>query len=116
MDMSAKNVGEYIATLPADAQKLVLKMRKTIKEAAPGAEESMGYGVPSFKLNGKQLVYYAAFRDHLGFYPGSSRAIRAFSKELIGYETAKGTVRFPFGKPVPWNLIKKIVAFRINEI
>jgi len=108
-----KNIDEYIATFLKDVQAKLQKLRKVIKQAAPKAEEAIRYGIPTFRLNGN-LVHFAAYQKHIGFYPTSSAIIK-FKKELAKYELAKGTVRFSIGKPLPLNLIKKIVKFRVKE-
>ena len=109
-----KTIDEYIGAFPPEIKKNLMKVRSAIKETAPEAEEYFAYGVPAFKLNGKPLVYYAAFKSHIGFYPTPS-AIIAFKKELSKYKTSEGTVRFPLNEPVPLELIKKMVKFRMQE-
>lgn len=89
-------------------------MRRTIREAAPEAVETISYQMPAFKLNGKGLVYFAAFKNHIGFYPIPS-GIEAFKKELSPYKQGKGSVQFPFDKPVPYGLVEKVVRFRAKE-
>ena len=108
-----KTVDEYLSAVPANAKSILEKLRKTIKQAAPQAEELISYNMPAFKLNG-MLVYYAAYKDHIGFYPTPS-GIEAFKKELSDYEGAKGSVKFPIVRPVPFDLISKIVKFRVGE-
>ena len=108
-----KNADEYIATFPEDKAAILEKFRATIKKAAPGAEEVISYGIPAFKLNGL-LVWFAGHNKHIGFYPRVS-AIEAFKKELATYKGAKGSVQFPFDKPMPLALVTKIVKFRIKE-
>lgn len=98
---------------PEDIQKILIKLRKTIKDAAPDAEETISYRMPTFKLNGN-LVHFAAMKNHIGFYPAPS-GVAAFKKELASYETSKGAVRFPLGKPIPFDVVKKIVKFRVIE-
>jgi uncharacterized protein YdhG (YjbR/CyaY superfamily) len=110
---SAANIDRYIKPFPPAVRVKLKTVRSLIKRLAPGAEEAVKYGIPTFVLNGN-LVHFAAFKDHLGFYPASS-GIAAFKNELKKYDTAKGTVRFPFDQPLPLSLIKKIVKFRINE-
>ena len=88
-------------------------MRQAIKDAAPEAEEVISYQMPAFKQNGI-LVWFAAFKSHIGFFPKAA-AVEAFKKELSGYEVSKGTVRFPLDKPIPFDLVKKIVEFRVKE-
>ena len=108
-----KNIDEYIAGFPENIQAILQNLRRVIHEAAPEAQETISYSMPAFKQNGI-LVYFAAFKDHIGFFPTSS-GVSAFSKELAPYDTSKGTVRFPLDKPLPVNLIKKIVKFRAQE-
>jgi uncharacterized protein YdhG (YjbR/CyaY superfamily) len=103
----------YIAQFPAQVQRLLKQMRKAVREAAPDAEETISYQIPAYKLNG-YLVYFAAFKHHIGFYPTSS-GIRAFRRELAGYIGGKGTVRFPLGEPLPLQLVKRIVQYRVAE-
>ena len=108
-----KSIDEYIESFPTEVQDVLEKLRQTIRTAAPEAEETISYRIPAFRLNGS-LVYFAAFKNHIGFYPTSS-GIRAFKKELSQYSGSKGTVRFPLGKPLPLTLISKIVKFRVAE-
>jgi uncharacterized protein YdhG (YjbR/CyaY superfamily) len=108
-----KTIDEYIKTFPEDVQNILEKMRKTIQEAAPGAEEAISYQIPTFRLNGN-LVHFAANKNHIGFYPAPS-GIEAFKKELAPYKGAKGSVQFPIDSPVPYGLVKKIVLFRVQE-
>ena len=107
------NIDEYIGTFPKDVQNILQKLRQTIRKAAPDAEEAISYQMPVFKLHGN-LVYFAAFKDHIGFFPTSS-GVAAFKKELSSYKTSKGTVRFPLNKPLPLALIGRIVKFRAQE-
>jgi uncharacterized protein YdhG (YjbR/CyaY superfamily) len=109
----AKNIDEYIAGFPTDVQRILHEIRSIIRTAAPGAEEAIKYGIPTFVLNGN-LVHFAAFQKHIGFYPTPS-GIEAFKDELSAYQSAKGSVQFPLGKPVPLGLIRKIVKFRVKE-
>jgi len=106
-------VDEYFAAFPAEAKSLLKQMRKIIREAAPQAEELISYNMPAFKQGGA-LVYYAAYKNHIGFYPTAS-GIRNFTKELAGLETSKGAIRFPIDQPLPVALVKKIVKFRVTE-
>ena len=108
-----KTIDEYIKTFPEDVQRILKKMRKTIRNAAPEAAEAISYQMPAFKLNGA-LVYFAAFKNHIGFYPTSS-GIEEFKKELSPYKGGKGSVQFPIKKPIPYDLLKKIVIFRMKE-
>jgi uncharacterized protein YdhG (YjbR/CyaY superfamily) len=108
-----KNVDEYIASAPKEAQSKLREMRAVIHSAAPKAEEGISYGIPAYNLGGV-LVYFAGYSSHIGFYPTSS-GIREFKKELSVFKTSKGTVRFPLDKPLPFELITKIVRFRVKE-
>jgi uncharacterized protein YdhG (YjbR/CyaY superfamily) len=108
-----KTVDEYLSALPANTKGILEAVRKTIKQAAPQAEELISYNMPAFTLHGR-LVYYAAFKNHVGFYPVSS-AIKAFQKELSDYKTSKGTIQFPIERPIPYGVITKIVKFRVRE-
>jgi len=111
--MPSTTIDEYIAQFPKEIQEILSKIRSLISKEAPTAEEAMTYGIPTFKLNGN-LVHFAAFKKHIGFYPTPS-GIEAFKKELTEYEISKGTVRFPLDKPIPYVLIKDIVKFRVAE-
>jgi uncharacterized protein YdhG (YjbR/CyaY superfamily) len=108
-----KTIDEYIAASPQNVQNILEKMRQAIRESAPQAEEVISYQMPAFKLNGI-LVYFAAFKRHIGFFPTTS-AMEAFKEELSGYAVSKGTVRFPLDKPIPLDLVKRIVKFRVRE-
>jgi len=110
---SIESVDSYIQSSPPEIQKKLRQLRSMIRSAAPAAVEKISYRMPTFFLNGN-LVYFAAFKNHIGFYPGS-KAIEKFSKELASYEGSKGTVRFPFDSPIPAALIKKIVRYRVKE-
>ena len=107
------SIDEYIATFPEDTQKILKELRKTIKAAAPKAEEKISYQMPTFALHGN-LVHFAAFKNHIGFYPTPS-GIQEFKDELSIYEGAKGSVKFPIDRPLPLKLISKIVKFRVAE-
>jgi uncharacterized protein YdhG (YjbR/CyaY superfamily) len=109
-----RTIDEYIRTFPTNTQNILEKMRQTIKEAAPEAVEAISYQMPTFKLNGKNLVYFAAFKNHIGFYPIPS-GIEAFKKELSPYKQGKGSVQFPLDKPIPYDLVEKIVKYRVKE-
>jgi len=106
-------IDEYIKTFPKDVQIILEKMRQTIRKAAPEAVEAISYQIPTFKLNGN-LVHFGAFKNHIGFYPTSS-GIRAFKKQLTPYKGARGSVQFPIEKPIPYDLVGKIVKFRVKE-
>jgi uncharacterized protein YdhG (YjbR/CyaY superfamily) len=107
------HIDEYILSFPKEIQKVLEQLRATVKKVAPQATEVISYGVPAFKLNG-MLVWFAAHSHHIGLYPRVS-AIEAFKKELSIYKGAKGSVQFPFDKPLPLELITKILEFRVAE-
>ncbi len=113
METLYKTIDEYIKTFPAEIQITLDKMRQTIRKAAPKAVEVISYQMPAFKLNGI-LVYFAAHKNHIGFYPTSS-GIETFKKELSSYKSSKGAVQFPLDKPIPFDLVEKIVKFRARE-
>ena len=108
-----ETIDEYIKTFPKDVQTILEKMRQTIRRAAPEAEETISYQIPTFKLNGISLVHFAAFRKHIGLYPPVPAA---FKKEVSAYEGPKGNLRFPTDKPIPYDLVTRIVLFREKEI
>ncbi len=108
-----KTIDEYIAGFPRDIQEILGKIRMTIRKAAPDAEETIKYRMPTFTLKGN-LVHFAAFKKHIGFYP-TPTGTEKFQKELSVYKGAKGSVRFPLDKPIPFNLISRIVKFRAKE-
>jgi uncharacterized protein YdhG (YjbR/CyaY superfamily) len=109
-----RTIEEYINTFPEDVQIILGKIKQTIFRAAPEAIETISYGIPTFKLNGKYLVYFAAWKNHIGFYPMPSGA-KAFRKELSVYKQGKGSIQFPLDKSIPHDLVHKIVIFRARE-
>jgi uncharacterized protein YdhG (YjbR/CyaY superfamily) len=109
------NVDDYISDFPEDIQSILEKIRTTIRKAAPGALEMISYGIPAFKFQGKPLAYFAAFKNHIGFYP-TPTGIDEFEKELSVYKQGKGSVQFPIDKPMPLKLIDKIAKYRMNKI
>ncbi|HMI67835.1 MAG TPA: DUF1801 domain-containing protein [Cyclobacteriaceae bacterium] len=111
--MPVTTIDDYIAGFPKDVQVILEDLRATIRKATPEAEETINYQIPTFTLNGN-LVHFAAYKNHIGFYPTPS-GIAAFKKELSAYEGAKGSVQFPIDKPLPLRLITKIVKFRVKE-
>jgi len=111
--MKIKNVDEYIKNAPKENQAKLKQMRGIIKSVAKGAEESLKWSMPAYSYK-RILVVFAGFKNHIGFYPTPSPMIK-FKKELLKYKTAKGSVQFPFNKPLPVTLIKKMTAFRIKE-
>ena len=104
----------YIASFPEEVQGILEQIRETIRTAAPGAVEAISYQIPTFKLNGKNLVHFAAWKDHIGFYAAPS-GNAAFKKELSHYKVAKGSIQFPFEEPIPYDLVMKMVLFRVKE-
>ena len=109
----AKNIDEYIADFPGDAQAAMQKVRATIRKAAPKAEEAIKYQIPTFVLNGN-LIHFGGYKNHIGLYPGS-RAVEEFKDELTGYKLSKGTVQLPLDKPMPVGLISKITKFCVQR-
>jgi uncharacterized protein YdhG (YjbR/CyaY superfamily) len=106
-------IDQYIAGFPEEIQILLEQIRSAIHESAPGAEETISYAMPAFRLNGP-LIYFAAFKKHIGFYPTAS-GIEAFKDEIMMYKHARGSVQFPVDKPMPLDLISRIVKFRVTE-
>jgi uncharacterized protein YdhG (YjbR/CyaY superfamily) len=109
-----KNIDQYIAGFPQDVQEVLQKIRMTVRKAAPDAEETIKYGMPTFTLKGN-LVYFAAFKKHIGFYPPISSGSAKFRKELAAYEGPKRSLIFPLDKPIPFDLIRQIVELRAKE-
>ena len=108
-----KSIDDYISGFPVEVQYLLQQVRLKIKELAPRAEEAISYGIPTFKLNGN-LVHFAAFKNHIGLYPTPS-GLEEFEKELSPYKQGKGSVQFPLDKPLPLDLIGKIVEYRVRK-
>lgn len=109
-----KSIDEYIAGFPSNVREILEKIRLTIRKAAPDAEETISYQIPTFKLKGSPLVYFAAYKEHIGLYPGP-RGNAELQEELSAYKAGKGTLRFPLDKPIPFDLISKVVKFRVKE-
>jgi len=109
------NIDEYIAGFPKEVQAILEQVRATIRKVAPDAEEAISYGIPTFKLQKTNLVHFAGFKNHVGFYPTPTGS-EAFKEELSGYKTGKGSVQFPLDKPMPLALITRITQFRIEQI
>ena len=107
-----KNIDEYISGFPPDIQSLLHQIRAAIRKVTPDAEEAIKYAIPTFVLNGKNLVHFAAFKNHIGFYP-TPAGIESFEKELSKYKQGKGSVQFPLDQPMPLKLISEIVKFNV---
>lgn len=114
MKTDYKSVEEYISTFPENVQDILKNVRKTIIENAPEAVESISYGMPAYKTNGKPLVYFGGYKSYIGFYATPSGHAR-FSKELSKFKHSKGSVQFPLNKPIPFDLIAQMVEFRVKE-
>lgn len=106
-------IDAYIASFPADIQRLLEQMRNTVHKAAPDATEAIKYAIPTFVLNGN-LVHFAAFKEHIGFYPAPT-GIKAFEKELAPYKQGKGSIQFPYSQPLPLDLVTRIVHYRVKQ-
>ncbi len=107
-------IDKYIASFPPEVQEKLQAIRTTIRRAAPDAEEAIRYGIPTFRQNDSNLVHFAAFRDHLSFFPTAS-GVEHFRKELSSSMTGRGTVQFPLNEPVPYDLMERITRFRVEE-
>ena len=111
---TASSIDEYIAEFPPETQKVLEELRALIRASAPDATETISYAIPTFDLNGKHLVHFAGYEKHIGFYPVPS-AMEAFKDELEPYKSGKGSAQFPLGQPLPTDLIRRIVEFRVEE-
>lgn len=110
---ASRNIDDYIGDLPKDVQRILRKLRSTIKKAAPLAKETISYGIPTFTFHG-YLVHFAAFKDHVSLFPTSS-PMKAFKRDLSPYKVSRGTIQFPLKKPLPLTLVWRIVKFRVTE-
>ena len=113
-ELDSKNTDDYISQFPHDIQVILTNIKQTIRKIAPMAIEKLSFGIPTYKLK-KNLVHFAAFKNHIGFYP-SPKCIEKFKSKLEAYEISKGTIRFPFKKPIPYDLIAEIVVDRVAEV
>jgi uncharacterized protein YdhG (YjbR/CyaY superfamily) len=111
-----KSVDEYLAAQPEAVQRILERLRTTIRKAVPQADEVISYQIPAYKLHNRIMLYYAGWKEHYSIYPGSGRFVAAFKDELAPYELRKGTIRFPLSLPVPVKLIGRIAKFRAEEI
>ena len=109
----AKSIDDFIARYPEEVQHVLNALREVIRQAAPGAEEAINYGIPTFRLHGN-LVHFSAYARHIGFYPAPS-GIETFTEELAPYAQSKGAVKFPLDQPLPYDLVRRIVEFRVSE-
>jgi uncharacterized protein YdhG (YjbR/CyaY superfamily) len=112
---TATTIDEYIAGFPAETRLVLEQLRELVRRIAPDATETISYAIPTFDLGGKHLVHFAGYERHVGLYPAPS-GIEAFAEELAAYKAGKGSVRFRLGEPLPVDLIRKIVEFRVREI
>ncbi|CAM3367680.1 iron chaperone [Aequorivita lipolytica] len=115
LDSKPKNTEEYINQFSENVAEVLKLIREKIKETVPAAEETMSYGMPAFKLNGKPLVYFAGYKSHIGFYALPS-GNKAFQKKLSNYKTGKGSIQFPLASEMPWKLIEEIIMFRVSQL
>lgn len=113
--LNYKNIDEFIKSLPENSRPIAEKMRQTIAHEAPQAVEAISYGIPTFKLGGKNLVHFSVYAHHVGFYPGA-KAMEVFKDKLTRYKTSKGTVQFALDEPVPYELVKEITRYRVTEL
>ena len=111
-----KSVDEYIATHPKDVQAILQRVRGAIRKAVPGAEESISYQIPTYKMHGERVVYFAGWKQHFSLYPATDLLVEAFKDDLAPYTISKGTIRFPLSQPVPVKLIECIAKFRAKEV
>ena len=114
MPKKANTIDEYISTFPIDIQQILQKIRENIRKCIPTAEETISYSIPTFKIK-TNLVHFAAFKKHIGFYPTPS-VIEAYKSQLTSYEVSKGAIKFPLDQPIPYPLIEKMVRYRLKEI
>lgn len=114
MRSSATNIDDYIAEFPRETQAVLQEIRTLIRECAPGAVETISYAIPTFDLNGKHVVHFAGYEKHVGFYP-TGKGVQAFKHEFAPYKWSAGTVQFPLGEPLPKDLIRRIVEYRVQQ-
>lgn len=110
-----QSVDKYIAAFPKNVQKILEDVRQIIKEVIPKAEELISYQIPTFRLNGSYIIYFAGWKNHISLYPVTDEIKEKFKKEISSYKTSKGTIQFPLDKPIPFSLIKRIVKYKVKE-
>lgn len=110
------SVNDYITSHPAAVQRVLKRVRSIVRKAVPDSEETISYGIPTYKLHGRPVVYFAGWKRHYSLYPSTDRLVAAFKAELAPYEISKGTIRFPLSEPVPTTLIDSIAKFRAKEV
>lgn len=115
MNSPSKEIDQYIAGFPADTQTKLNALRAYIHTRIPGATEAMSYGIPTFKLKGKNMVHFAAYKQHIGFYPGA-KTIEKFSPAFAGYKWSKGAVQLPLQLEIPWKLLDEMISFRLELV
>ena len=108
-------VNQYIAKFPKDIQKILKTIRATVRKTAPGSEELISYRVPTYKVNGHPIFYFAAFKDHIGLYPMTGPVKTKFKKEVARYKGGKGTIQLPLDEPIPYDLVRRIVKFKMQS-
>jgi uncharacterized protein YdhG (YjbR/CyaY superfamily) len=116
MKTEVKSVDEYIASQPDGVQSVLNRVRSTIRKAMLGAEETISYKIPAYKLDGNRVLFFAGWKQHYSLYPATARVIEAFKADLAPYEVSQGTIRFPLSEPVPVKLIGRIAKFRAKEV
>lgn len=116
MKTAPDNVAAYIAGFPRPVQTVLKRVRSIIRKAVPGAEEVISYRIPAFKVDGRTVLYFAAWKEHYSVYPSNARLVAAFKNKLSRYELSKGTIRFPLSEPVPVKLLEGIAKFRAKEV
>lgn len=110
------SIDEYIARFPPETQKILKELRTLVRATARGVTERISYGIPTFDLNGQSVVYFAAWKKHIGFYPVTGGVAKAFKDEIKAYKRGKGSLQFPLDDPMPKDLIRKIAKFRVKEV
>lgn len=112
---SATNIDEYIAEFPPETAAILEETRRLIRSMVPEATETISYAIPTFDLNGRHFIHFAGFAKHVGLYPASTDVTTVFQEELKQYKSGKGSIQFPLDRPMPWDLIRRIVEFRVSE-